>query len=206
MTTTTATRPGATIDELSAAIIDAAVEIVDELGVEGLANRRLAERAGTTTMSIYSRFGSKDGVAHALFDHGFELLGARLDAHPPNGSAHDALVEFCAAYRTFALERPGLYSIMFERALTLESGFTSGPATRAFNALARHVAAVTDSELDDANTRSNTFGLWALCHGLVHLELTGTGSTHRTDTSAELFRRATSVHASGIAATTADAR
>ncbi|MGB7450479.1 MAG: TetR/AcrR family transcriptional regulator [Ornithinimicrobium sp.] len=186
-------------DDLDRAVVDAAVEIVDDLGVAGLTNRRLADRAGTTTMTIYSRFGSKDGVARALFNRGFELLGARLDAHAPTSDNPEMLVDFCSTYRDFGLERPGLYSIMFERAMPLGAGFTSGPGSRVFGALCDRVATVLGLDITDARVPTETFGLWALCHGLVNLELTGTKVMENSATGA-LFRLAIATHTAGLTA------
>ena len=186
-------------DDVADALLAAAIEIVDQSGVAALTNRRLAEAAGTTTMAIYTRFGGKEGVANALFDYGFEVLGTSLATLSPTDDASENLVALCNRYRHFGLERPGLYSIMFERAIDLESGFSSAPAGRTFDALVNRVAAVTGRDAISPVSRSEAFGVWALCHGLVNLELNGTGAPQQSDTKAALFTDAISVHVAGLA-------
>jgi AcrR family transcriptional regulator len=43
-------------------IVDAAVAMADEHGVEALSMRNLAERLGMGTMSLYSHVSDKDGA------------------------------------------------------------------------------------------------------------------------------------------------
>lgn len=54
------------------AIVEAAVEVLDESGVAGLSMRRVAERLGTGAASLYAHVSAKDELLELVFD---ELLG-----------------------------------------------------------------------------------------------------------------------------------
>ena len=48
-------------------VLEAAVELLLEVGHEGLAMKDLVERSGVSNGSIFRHFGSKDGVLEAIF-------------------------------------------------------------------------------------------------------------------------------------------
>src|SRR2546423_5287378 len=48
-------------------LVDAALRVVGERGLGELTVRRIAEAAGTSTMSVYSRFGGRDGMLEAMY-------------------------------------------------------------------------------------------------------------------------------------------
>jgi AcrR family transcriptional regulator len=162
-------------DPQRAALLKAATSLLAEAGPEALTVRRIAARAQCSTMGVYSRFGGKDGIVDALFQEGFDRLGAALDAAPSDLDPADALVEGCRAYRRVALAHPTSYLIMFERAVP---DFWPSP-TAVEHALAAHGRLVAAMERAvKAGVVAGPAGpaahaLWALCHGLVSLQLHG---------------------------------
>src|SRR5207249_4274108 len=109
--------------------VEAALRILNDLGVPGLTVRGLAEAAGSSTIGVYTRFGGRTGVLDALYERTFELLHNELAELPPatGDAAHDVLA-FAHAYRRFALESPARYGFMFERAVP---GYDPDPDLRA---------------------------------------------------------------------------
>lgn len=48
-------------------VVEAALAVVDEHGLEGMTIRRVAERAGAPPMSLYSHFANKDGLLDLMY-------------------------------------------------------------------------------------------------------------------------------------------
>src|SRR5689334_6011644 len=64
--------------DVRVALLDAAGELLHREGPTALTTRRLAEAAGTTTQSIYTLFGGKEGIVRAMFREGYARLDTRL--------------------------------------------------------------------------------------------------------------------------------
>src|SRR5215469_10972581 len=56
----------------AAAIVAAAIEVIDEAGVTGLSMRRVAEHLGTGAASLYAHVSGKDELLELVYD---ELVG-----------------------------------------------------------------------------------------------------------------------------------
>ncbi|MEY2552238.1 MAG: hypothetical protein QOC57_98, partial [Ilumatobacteraceae bacterium] len=65
----------APLDSVGSTLLKAASELLAEEGPAALTVRGIANAAGVSTMNVYSRFGSKDGVVDHLFVEGFRRLG-----------------------------------------------------------------------------------------------------------------------------------
>src|SRR5215216_6750354 len=61
-------------------ILDAAAQLVEADGLDGLTMRRLSEAAGVSYATVYNLIGSKEDVLVALLRSGLEDLGAQLAA------------------------------------------------------------------------------------------------------------------------------
>ena len=68
-------------DEVTAgALLDAAERILGAQGLEALTVRRVADAVGATTRSVYTTYGSKEGLLAALGSRAFDMLGADVRA------------------------------------------------------------------------------------------------------------------------------
>ena len=65
----------AQLDSVGSMLVKAAADLLAEEGPEALTVRRIANAAGVSTMNVYSRFGSKDGVVEHLFVRGLSAAG-----------------------------------------------------------------------------------------------------------------------------------
>jgi AcrR family transcriptional regulator len=160
------------LDAPARAVLDAASRLLAAEGPEALTNRRLAAEAGTTTMTIYTRFGSKGGVLDALFVEGIDrlMVAQRATAMGPN-----EVESLCLAYRRAALDSPGHYRVVFGDAVP---GWKPDEALlrRAFASwmlLRDAVFRVASNRRLRGNPDSLAWTLFATCHGLVSLELRG---------------------------------
>jgi AcrR family transcriptional regulator len=169
--------PGyAKADEASTALLNAARTIFITEGIKGLSVRRVAESAGCTTMTLYSRFKDKEGILAALFDEGFDVLSNAQNAVDPALKNEDRLVAFCQAYRATAHAFPHHYALMM--------GQFSGDHAPSVFSQAKAIATLdrlTDAVANISSMKSKKRAacveisnrLFAFCHGWVSLERTG---------------------------------
>src|SRR3954469_615601 len=64
--------------DVRVALLDAAGELLHRDGPGALTTRRLTQEAGTTTQSIYTLFGGKEGGVRAMFREGYARLEPRV--------------------------------------------------------------------------------------------------------------------------------
>ncbi|MEO3875961.1 TetR/AcrR family transcriptional regulator [Nonomuraea sp. B12E4] len=158
-------------------LLDAALQVLREQGALHLTLRRVADTAGTSTMGIYTCFGSRVGLLEAVYEHGVHILHdsmtKSLAAHP------DPLAQIMAVahgYRAFALSDPALYALMFERPLP---DFDPSPQLRnaalglTFDLLTQAAAAAAQANLiHSTDPPRAAYLIWTTIHGLVSVELT----------------------------------
>ncbi len=170
--------PSAAAGASARTILDAASAIVVQEGPSALTMRRLASALGTSTMVLYSRFGSRDAVMSAVLAEGFSKFADTLAAVSlPDPLAH--LRELGRAYRRFAKAHPSSYRLMWSGTATPE-GCEPGTPTpaavhglRAFGTLVLGVTRVlarADRPARDAEPLA--LSVWSVVHGFVSLELT----------------------------------
>ena len=98
------------------ALLDAAETLLAALGPDAVSVRAVADKAGVSTRAVYSVFGSKPGLMGALAARGFHRLADLVNGLPITS---DPLADIAAAgpcaFRVFALERPHLFRITFDR-------------------------------------------------------------------------------------------
>lgn len=166
--------PKVTADE----VVRAAAALLATQGISALSARRVASELGTSTMTVYTHFGSMPELVRAVVAEGFRQLDRHLDALPVTDDPRADLVAIARAYRANALENPHLYAVMF-------SGVDDAPADR--SADDRRVREHSLRTLRSASTRAVEAGalpdlgdsweyprrFWATAHGFVSLELAG---------------------------------
>jgi len=165
--------------EVRLRLIEEAAALVATGGPESLSVRRVAEAVGTSTMAVYTHFGSRDDLLRGVVERGFDLLAAALDAVPRTDDPGADAVALGFAYRSMALANANLYRVMFSvnpLALTdpgAEVGNGSDAGLRAFGAIADATRRCVDAGLFVGEPLQVARGLWGLVHGCVSLELAG---------------------------------
>jgi AcrR family transcriptional regulator len=163
-------------DELRGKLLDVASQLLVTIGPESLSMRRIATEAGCSTTVIYTMFGSKEGLAEALYLEGFERFRRRLEAVPSRKNALEHLSALGPAYRDAALAEPGYYALMFERAIP---GFAPSERARtlaraALNILDRVIAeCISAGYIIPIQPRKIADALWAAAQGAISLERAG---------------------------------
>jgi AcrR family transcriptional regulator len=163
--------------EIRVALLDAAGELLSVEGPGALTTRRLAEAAGTTTQSIYTLFGGKEGIVRAMFREGYARLEARLRRVKDTADPLDDLLQQGRVYRAAALASPHYYDVMFGHPVPEftpdDDDLAAALVTIAY--LQRGVQRCIDAGLltDGVDAGHLTTWLWAAAHGVVSLELAG---------------------------------
>ncbi len=163
-------------DDVTRRLVDQAGRLLIEHGIDGLSLRKLAVAAGTSTMSVYTRFGSKQQLLAAMYREGFDRLGAALaDAAQSSVEPLQVLGEIGRAYRRAALSSPTLYGLMFGPPTP---GFDPSPedataAQATYRPLVDAVHRCIDARALAGDPERIALHLWAVVHGMVSLELAG---------------------------------
>jgi len=155
-----------------AEILDAARELLLEVGPEGLSLRQVARRADFSPAALYTYFSSKDALIASLFGESFERLDAYLRRVPADLPPDRRLVELGLAYMEFAHDNPmDLRCMMLSTSLDLPP--SSGKALGL--GAARLIGETLRQGVQEGVFRQDglcsapemAFGLWALVHGMV---------------------------------------
>ncbi len=111
--------------DLPAALVAAAIEIVDESGVTALTLRAAARRAGVSHAAPAHHFGDKRGLLAAVAEEGFRLQVEHMQQCVEQ-APDQPLPRFRAvgaAYITFAARHPARFRVMFHTELADKSRF-----------------------------------------------------------------------------------
>jgi AcrR family transcriptional regulator len=165
MPTLTRPRPAYHHGDLRAALLIAAGEILEKEGVEALALREVARKAGVSHSAPYRHFPEREALLAALAAEGFAMLEeAQRDAAAAGG-----LRAMGEAYVRFALDHPHRFRLMF-----------SGLVPIGKHPALREVATKTSERLSGAlalripgapGARDASIAAWAMVHGLAQLLL-----------------------------------
>jgi AcrR family transcriptional regulator len=170
-------RPREHNEQTAARLLEAAEEIVQAAGLEGLSVRGLADSVGTTTRAVYSLFGSKDGLLVALGARAFTMLGAAIDGLPVTEDPVADLVEAgVAVFRRFAIGHPSLFSIGVQQTIgspQLAREFANAAAEAFVGLEARVIRVEAAGLLGSRSVRDAACEFHALCEGLAAVELRG---------------------------------
>jgi AcrR family transcriptional regulator len=155
-----------------AEILDAARELLLEVGPEGLSLRQVARRADFSPAALYTYFPSKDALIASLFAESFERLDAYLRRVPADLPPDRRVVELGLAYMEFAHDNPmDLRCMLLSTSLELpdSSGKALGVgAARLIGETFRQGVEEGVFKQDGLCTAPEmAFGAWALVHGMV---------------------------------------
>lgn len=107
-------------------VIQAAIELLEREGRDGVTTRAVAVAAGLQPPAIYRLFGDKDGLLEAVAEHGFATFLAAKDVDPdPPDLIEDLRAGWDLAVE-FGLANPALYTLMYS-----EPTRAASPAFRA---------------------------------------------------------------------------
>ena len=157
-------RAGLTTD----AVVDIALALVDEKGLEALSLAAVADRAGVATPSLYKHVGSLADLR--------DLMAARIIRQLTDLSAgvvmgrsrDDAVVALMQAYRAYVVTNPGRYALMPLDPLRRDS--LAGPGMELLNVF---VAVMRGYGLDDEQSTHAIRRMRSAVHGFAVIESGG---------------------------------
>ena len=93
-----------------AAVVRAAADFADVHGLDALTLTRVAETLGVSLPALYNHVRSSSDCTAAIAQDGLDSLTERLNAARGAAVRDEAVRAVGSAWRSFAAERPGLYS------------------------------------------------------------------------------------------------
>jgi AcrR family transcriptional regulator len=118
--------------DLARALIQASLEIMAEVGAEGLSLREAARKAGVNHRAVYRHYEDKRALLAAIAEGGYRQLTAAalaaLAAQLPSGlsgrkRARAALLVVAETFLRFARAEPARYQVMFGPRLNRDARF-----------------------------------------------------------------------------------
>ena len=91
------------------AVVQAAVELINEEGVSALSLNRLAEKLDIRTPSLYNHIDGLPGLQRELAVMNARLIADRLSAAAIGKSGPEVFADVAQAFREYVKEYPGLY-------------------------------------------------------------------------------------------------
>lgn len=105
---------------LERTIVDAAIRLLENGGLEAITMREVAKAARTTTPTLYERFTDRDALLHAVTDVYRDRLGKKLNPNDSIEQMGGKFLEFCA-------DNPNAIELLIERMAQNLKGTTKGP-------------------------------------------------------------------------------
>jgi len=120
-------RPKKTKQEIKAMrerILDAALALLQQDGLEGVSIRKIADRVGVSHMVLYGYFENRAAIIKSLRERGFEQMETFCAESLRRAETDDALVQVRALLERFiqiSREHPMLYQLAWRRDLSLRA-------------------------------------------------------------------------------------
>ena len=156
-------------------IIQAAIELLREVGYDAISMRKIANRIEYSVGTLYIQYKDKDelffDVQQAAFEEGF----AYIKRIPAESAPMDRLMTLGQRYVQFGLENPDLYRLMFimeEPMHALDQDEQWYASLQLHDLLTSTVQECIEAgDIQSSDLDSLSFGLWALVHGMVSLRI-----------------------------------
>lgn len=160
--------------DLRSALLTAALDVISEIGPQGLTIREVARRAGVSHAAPYRHFTDKDELILAVVEQGFELMQATMQ-NEQKQAAEDPIHQFAATglgYVNFALQHPAYYRVMFSGDLLSTTGHVSLQHTSE-QALQDMVTQIQQCQalgiVREGDAVMQALTIWSTIHGYVSL-------------------------------------
>lgn len=160
-----APRPGLTPGR----VVEAAVQVVDHEGHDQLTLGRVAAVLGVRTPSLYNHVDGLDDLRRRLTVRALQDLGAAIQPAVVGRTAEDAVHAIAVAYRSFALDHPGLYAALVPTTEVDDDAVRQTGAA----VLETVMSVLRGYGLDDEQAVHAARTLRSAVHGFVTFELSG---------------------------------
>jgi AcrR family transcriptional regulator len=175
-------------EELREFIIQAATEIVEQDGLEGLSAREIAKRIGYSPGTLYNVFENLDDLLLTIEARLLDRLADRLANTDATGTPQERLRRLTKTYFAFTQETPKLWNLLIEHRLPAGRGVPGWYQAKLEDLLVPLEAALAPllTGTDTGAKKHAARTLWVGVHGMTSLStadkfsaLTGaTGASH----------------------------
>jgi AcrR family transcriptional regulator len=152
-------------------LVDAAITLIAEEGLDALSLRKVAQRVGIRAPSIYQHFADKDELLATARAAALQGLGLAMAASESGRDARRRLVTVAMGYYAFALEQPHAFRLLFAATPSGRGSLAEAPDA---DSPYGHLLAAVQRFLGPGQPRAEflAFGIWSLVHGAAVLRHT----------------------------------
>ena len=156
--------------DLRRAIMDAALQFIDESGVQNLSLREIARKIGVTTAAPYHHFKDRRALLIQIAIHGYGQLRDVLESARISAKGlQEELPAESRAYMRFAQQHAALYSVMFSSELANHGCVElKTVADSCFALVCASVAKI--AKLEAQKIAEASLCVWSMIHGLIVLD------------------------------------
>ncbi|MEM6341122.1 MAG: TetR/AcrR family transcriptional regulator [Pseudomonadota bacterium] len=159
---------------LKAALVDAALQLIEQKGPTGFTLSEAAKQAGVTPAAVYRHFEGREDLIAEAARQGYEVFADLMEYAYQSGQP-SALAAFEAtgrAYLAFARKYPGHYIAMFESGISVNrTPELANVAARANEVLEKAAMDLSEHIPEEKRPPATMFSahIWAMSHGVVEL-------------------------------------
>ncbi|MFG6561002.1 MULTISPECIES: TetR/AcrR family transcriptional regulator [unclassified Sulfitobacter] len=159
---------------LRQALIDAALELIEQRGPTGFTLSEAAKSAGVTPAAVYRHFEGREDLIAEAAHQGYDIFADLMEFAYQSGqpSALKAFEATGRAYLAFARKHPGHYIAMFESGISVNRTPELAHAANRANAVLERAATDLSQHIPaDKRPPASMFSahIWAMSHGVVEL-------------------------------------
>ncbi len=167
--------------DLKSALIQAAITLLKEKGIQALSLRTLASKVGVSHMAPYAHFKNKTELFQSIAAYGFKALGKKMEAVEKRDNPSKLILEYGTQYIEFAIANAPLYRLMLSQTQVTGPQAASSSAAHMSDELksaSRHPHfllrdAFASLNIDKGALNIRAQGAWALVHGMSALIIDG---------------------------------
>jgi AcrR family transcriptional regulator len=171
--------------DLRAALMTAALSLIEEHGVKGLALSDAAHLAGVSVAAPYRHFKDKEALLAEIAGEGFTMFRDAL-AHASQSHPEDKgkrLVEMGVAYVDFALRHRSHFQVMWESGIAQANYPEMQQTARQVYRLLEEAANGLHPRAHPSRQQALVRAAWSLAHGYAMLALGGELPAHGSEQS-----------------------
>ena len=187
--------------DLREALVEGALDILRDDGLEALTLRAVARRAGVSQAAPYRHFTDRRALVAAVAERGFERLQETMLQRMQKAQGRGGLKMVALAYVQFGLANSAQYRVMFgpEVAITDDLPALRETARGVLGFVAEGIRQLQIAGLiGEGDPWKMAVATWATLHGLVMLTLDGQTAGVAPDVD-ELVEEATRIMMFGMA-------
>jgi AcrR family transcriptional regulator len=188
-------------EELRELIIQAATEIVEQDGLEGLSAREIAKRIGYSPGTLYNVFENLDDLLLTIEARLLDRLAEQLAKTEAAGTPQERLRRLTKAYFAFSQERPKLWNLLIEHRLPAGRDVPEWYRAKLESLLVPLEAALAPlvADADSAAKKHAARTLWVGVHGMTSLSAVDKFSSMTNTAGASHIDELVSTYLAGLA-------